>query len=251
MTTFFSAIMFCFQFVIIKVIMSFLHLEKGNYVADREIEKIIDEFFQEVGNKKIEIYNEFSLQHELGIFFRNSSQLKNKKIQFERNVKDFHLDEPKGGFIKKEIDITIFTEPKNDSWCRHKTKDLNDDPRPENLSYIFELKYPRNGQYPESMFSFCKDIAFLEQVVGKEKFKKGYFIAVASDPLFYKGGKTKEGIYKFFRTQNNDNNENINITGEIPKPTGSGGKPITIHGSYKAEWKQIKDDCFYCIIEIV
>ncbi len=47
----------------------------------------------------------------------------------------------------------------------------------ERLSAL-ELKYPRNGQVPESMFSFCKDIAFLEQL-GLSGFQSAYVLTVA------------------------------------------------------------------------
>lgn len=30
--------------------------------------------------------------------------------------------------------------------------------------YAIELKYPLNGQYPEQMFSFVKDIKFMEEM---------------------------------------------------------------------------------------
>lgn len=47
--------------------------------------------------------------------------------------------------IIKEIDISIFTED-------HTEK------------YAIELKCPLNGQYPEQMYSFVKDIKFMEQL---------------------------------------------------------------------------------------
>lgn len=47
----------------------------------------IETFFDQVRSGEIEIYNEFSLQHELGIFLRNLMQ--NHKVQFERNVSFF------------------------------------------------------------------------------------------------------------------------------------------------------------------
>lgn len=30
--------------------------------------------------------------------------------------------------------------------------------------YAIEIKFPTNGQYPEQMFIFCKDIKFLEEL---------------------------------------------------------------------------------------
>ncbi len=182
----------------------------------------IKDFFRKVDSGEIEIYNEFSLQHELGIFLREIPKFKNKKIQFERNVSKFNLD--KTEFVKKEIDISIFN------------KDM------DNLSCVMELKYPKNGQYPESMFSFCKDIEFLEQLV-KAGFKTGYFIAVADLPLFYSGGKSTKPIYGLFRQEQP-------ITGRILKPTGVGGKPITISGKYVAKWNTISGDMKYCIIKV-
>ncbi|MFH2113685.1 MAG: hypothetical protein ABIJ86_04175, partial [Spirochaetota bacterium] len=60
--------------------------------------EIIGRFADAVGRKEIEIYNEFSLQHEIGISFR--SQLPSQKVQFERNVSFFFRP---GEFIKREI----------------------------------------------------------------------------------------------------------------------------------------------------
>jgi hypothetical protein len=48
---------------------------------------LMNSFMKLILEEKIEVYNEFSLQHELGIFLRN--KLTNYKIQFERNTKFF------------------------------------------------------------------------------------------------------------------------------------------------------------------
>lgn len=107
-----------------------------------DIKKLIEIFFNLLKlNPEINefVYNEFSLQHELGVFLRQ--QLGHQyKIQFERNVRYFYAD---ANTIKKEIDIVI----------------VNDKEK-----YAIELKCPRNGQYPETMFSCIKDIRFMEQV---------------------------------------------------------------------------------------
>ena len=81
---------------------------------------------------------------------------------------------------------------------------------PQNAIAALELKYPRNGQYPEQMFSFCKDIAFLESLVASG-FQRAFFVAFADDKLFYEGGG--EGIYEFFRLGRE-------LHGTITKPTG-------------------------------
>ena len=115
--------------------------------------QLIEKFFEKIRNGGIEVYNEFSFQHELGIFLR--AQMPEKKVQFERNVSYFKLD--KADFVKKEIDIVIFSA--------------------ESLECVIELKYPRNGQVPETMFSFCKDIAFLEQLA-----LSGFMVPIDSLP---------------------------------------------------------------------
>ena len=190
------------------------------------IENLVKKFFGRVKRGKIEIYNEFSLQHELGIYLRG--HFKDLKIQFERNVEDFKLDKFK--FEKKEIDIVITSSDSSERHC------------------AIELKYPRNGQVPETMFSFCKDIAFLEQLVKSESgFHSAYFIAVAEHAHFYeKKGKT-DNIYRFFRTDEW-------MTGKIPKPTGTKEAKektsITINGRYKVKWLPIADSKKYLLIQV-
>lgn len=135
---------------------------------------LITPFVSAVADGRVEVYNEFSLQHELGIFLRsNTPQL---KIQFERNVSFFFGS--KSGFTKREIDISAYSS------------------NAKELSFAIELKYPRNGQHPEQMFSFCKDIAFVEELVSAG-FRRAAFVVFAEDPLFYRG--STDGIYGLFR----------------------------------------------------
>lgn len=54
-----------------------------------QLDLLITEFARTVTSGAIEIYNEFSLQHELGIFLR--MELPGRKVQFERNVSHFNL----------------------------------------------------------------------------------------------------------------------------------------------------------------
>jgi len=189
-----------------------------NLSCPMEIDRHITRFVEAVGSGAVEIYNEFSLQHELGVYLRDT--LDQCKIQFERNVSHFHL--AKSDFEKKEIDIAITSTPTGDP-----------------LSAI-ELKYPRNGQVPESMFSFCKDIAFLEQLV-TSGFRSAYFLAVADDPLFYSGSDA--GIYGLFRSCKP-------ITGSIRKPTGAKKKRVNIKGLYIANWLPISPDRRYCLVRV-
>lgn len=105
-----------------------------------DLKELINNFWDYQKKNNIELYNEISFQHELGIYLRNN--LPNYKIQFERNISYFfnNVKDTK----KKEIDIVIFKDDFSEK-------------------YAIELKYPKNGQYPEQMFSFIKDIKFMEQ----------------------------------------------------------------------------------------
>jgi len=169
---------------------------------------ILNDFVKEIANNTIEIYNEASIQFELAIFLRN--RLDNSfKIQLERNVSFFYSNVK--DFLKKEMDIVIFNPDKSIKMC-------------------IELKYPRSGQYPEQMFSACKDVKFLEQL--KESgFTACYFMMFAEDSPFYisKGGGQ---IYQLFRLDKR-------ISGSIQKPTGKKDKIINIYGEYKINWQSL------------
>lgn len=173
------------------------------------IEHIISNFMKHIIAGEIEVYNEFSLQHELGIFLRD--RLTDYKVQFERNTKFFGIS----GTLKHEIDIAIFND---------------------NERYAIELKYPLNGQYPEQMFSFVKDIRFMEELK-QAGFSSTYCLALVQDRNFFSGTK-QDGIYSFFRG-------NKPIHGIITKPTGHKDEQIQIEGNYCVEWKIEKDTAYY------
>ena len=175
-------------------------------------------FFLLVKKGEVEIYNEFSLQHELGVYLR--PEIPDLKVQFERPVSFFGLN--KEDLEKKETDISVYSED-------HSTK------------YVIELKYPRNGQHPEQMFSVCKDICFCEQLHQKG-FVNCFSIIVVDDPLFYEGEK-KTGIYQHFRSD-------VPVHGEIRKPTGKKDCSFKIKGSYPVIWESLKNNIKYAVVEI-
>lgn len=184
-----------------------------------DIKLLIKEFFESVASYQIEIYNEFSLQHELGIFLRE--RLSNYSVQFERNVSFFLNGE---SLVKKEIDIVVFNRDKTEK-------------------YAIELKCPRNGQYPEQLYSFVKDIKFMEQLV-EHGFIKTYSVAfVSARPYYF--GKTNTGIYRYFR------NENV-VYGTISKPTGfnKGLETITLSGRHDILWQTLDAQRKFFIVEI-
>lgn len=178
------------------------------------IKDLLYEFIGIVENGYVEVYNEFSLQHELGIFLR--SKLPGYKVQFERNTKFFGIN----GTIKHEIDIVVY----------------NDTER-----YAVELKYPMNGQYPEQMYSFIKDIVFMEQLK-MAGFNSTYCLTMVKDKNFYIGKKI-DGIYSYFRG-------NGVLCGTVKKPTGNTYESITLSNPYRIIWEGNTEQQRYYISDI-
>ena len=186
-----------------------------------DIPSLLEEFALHVAHADIEIYNEFSLQFELGIFLR--SRLGGQRVEFERNVVHFfqHKD-----FKKKEIDITVVDSSDRKPLC------------------AIELKFPRNGQVPEQMFTFCKDIMFLEQLK-KAGISNAFFIAFVDNKLFWEGPE-QGGIYQYFRGDSL-------IHGLIEKPTGEKNEkntPLAIQGQYKAAWRTVNQNLRWLLIKV-
>lgn len=119
--------------------------------------------------------------------------------------------------MKHEIDIVIYNEMER---------------------YAIELKYPLNGQYPEQMFSFIKDIRFMEELKA-EGFIGTYCMTVVQDKNFYSGAK-QDGVYAFFRG-------NEVAQGVITKPTGKRNDRVILAGAYEIEWQECGGMKFYVV----
>lgn len=178
------------------------------------IKELLYEFIGMIEDDQVEIYNEFSLQHELGIFLRE--QLPNYKVQFERNTKFFGIK----GTIKHEIDIVVYNDTEK---------------------YAVELKCPVNGQYPEQMYSFIKDILFMEQLKDNG-FDATYSLTMVNDKNFYSGKKV-DGIYSYFRGKDV-------LQGIIEKPTGKKEESVALNKQYSIKWEGNTDRLKYYIVDI-
>ena len=188
---------------------------------ENSINGLLFSFFHSLNNSGIEIYNEFSFQHELGIYLRE--KMPNHKVQFERNVSFFSNSNALPNTIKREIDISVFSESLAEK-------------------YAIELKYPHSGRYPETMYDFVKDIRFMEQlkIMG---FTQTYSIALVSDKLFYQGPETS-GIYRYFR-------KDYFVSGKVYKPTG-GNKNIefiSLDGTHNIKWYTLDEIRKFYIVE--
>ncbi len=184
-----------------------------------ELKAPLIEFMNQVSNGVIEIYNEFSVQFELAIFLR-ATLPQEYKVQLERNIHFFGLN--KQDFLKKEMDIVVFNPDLKEKHC-------------------IEIKYPINGQYPEQMFSICKDIKFLEELIDSG-FSDSYCLVVVNNPIFY-SNKGEEGIYRLFRKEKL-------LRGTIQKPTGKKDIFYLLKNDYKIDWKDISDTEKYFIASV-
>lgn len=180
----------------------------------------IHDFASGVSHGSVEIYNEASVQYELAMFLRRILPAE-YKVQLERNIEYFGLDRQL--FLKKEMDIVVFHKEYKERHC-------------------IEIKFPVNGQHPEQMFKICEDIRFLEQLT-EAGFRESYSLVLTADHLFYSDGGD-EGIYKLFR-------KNKQVSGMIQKPTGKKDKTVVLNGSYRLEWKTVRGDLKYFLVQVI
>ena len=195
------------------------------------MKELLEEFMhlKQTNGNNILVYNEISLQLELGLYLRQ----KGYTVRFERNIGEYVDDT--SDFVKKEIDIVAY-KGENEL---------------EAEKIAIELKFPRNGQYPEQMFSFIKDIKFMEQVknaklkdVCKEgKFTATYVLTLVDNKNFYLSNRGKNKIYSYFR-KNNDFRIQIPKDKDIIKPTGNKEecketiKQIKLNNQDNSTWEQ-------------
>lgn len=206
--------------------------------------ELIEKFIKEKINTEY-IYNEFSLQFELGIFLRNNGF----NVYFEKNVMAEFGKEYSKDFIKKEMDLYVIGK--------------------DNEKYAIELKYPTNGAYPKRMFQFLADIQFMESVKKKYSFTKTFCLTIINTdrkggPFMVIGLPQKNDelkpIYSFFRSSENSYNSSDQffaqqpIHGKINNPINSkkSTEPpfVKIEGSYNIEWNKANENFWYYLLEI-
>lgn len=148
-----------------------------------DLKTYIDEFMNSSIICDDNIYNEFSLQHELGIFLRFKLESQGFKVKFEKNVDEFKESEKKD-FVKKEMDLVVLNKSKNEK-------------------FAVELKFPTNGAHSKRMYDFIKDIKFMEQVKYDLNFTKTFCLCVVNSEKkgdgFRLGKVCSNDIFKYFR----------------------------------------------------
>lgn len=168
------------------------------------ISTIVEDFFDTLSTKVPSVYNESDLQHELGYSLRTSLP-EGWNVRFEQPVGSLFPGVKR--LTKKEIDLVIT------DGTRH---------------FAIELKCPRRGRHPETMFDVCKDLAFLEELV-EIGFAGGLFAIHVEDPLFYSGAG--DGIYAHFRSGKP-------LSDVVHKPTGKTASSLKLRGTYFVRWKE-------------
>ena len=197
---------------------------------------------EDVEEYNCNIYNEISLQHELGLFLREylegtwkiffeksmySNQ--NKKNDKKENTKENSL------WIKKEVDLVAI---------KYENGKISG-------KYAIELKFSKgiNARTPENMFDFIKDIHFMEQVKKYKDFTKTYNLIIVDSPKYYDKyyyeKKNRPYIYYIFKAESDGKIEIPKIPDNDKKkyihPTGnSESKEFILEKEYKNIcWKPI------------
>ena len=127
------------------------------------------------------IYNEFSLQHELGNYLRyklNKETNGNFEyfVIFEYNINELIENNSKIDTCKREIDILII-KYNTKKGCTEK-------------KYAIELKYLKNEAYPYRMFQCIKDMRFMNDVL-EAGIDESYCVVVTENRGFYESTSEK------------------------------------------------------------
>lgn len=155
------------------------------------------------------VFNEHGLQLELGIHLRCLGY----EIQFERPFKlENRSDTTKKP--KRELDMLVLRNG-------HRV--------------AVELKTPLAGRVPETMYDFCADIQFVEQLIAMQFADAGLCLLVTTDRQFWHSDLRGDGIYGYFR------NSAMLLNGAVGKPTGARDTIVVLAGSYNLApaWKPL------------
>lgn len=174
----------------------------------------INNFFNEIQQRPIELYSEFGLQLELALFLRTTYPDLIVRLEYP-TPKIFN---PLPQFIKKEIDIYITTR--------------------NGLRYVIELKLPKEDcGAPNEMYRAIQDVKFLEQL-RQNNIDGCYAILFTGRQAFWQAPNTNTGIYQFFNGQH-VNIQSLDIE-HLPNFLQRKG-PIFLNNNYQGIWNDYID----------
>ncbi len=170
---------------------------------------IIKDFLQRPSDQVGQIYNERSLQMEIGYYFR----CRGFSVEFE---KPFKVERPQGSTKTPKTYLDLFVTG-------------------ERRKLAIELKTPLNKRHPETLFDFCADLEFVESLVRSGEVDQGLCLLMTNDHVFWEDSGRGSGIHNFFRRSGEI------LTGKIIKPTGKKDTAVVLTGQYSLsdEWHSL------------
>lgn len=173
---------------------------------------LICSFFERAPDSCGPIYNERSLQLELACYFRAHGA----QVEFERS---FEIKALPGSTCTSKRNLDLFV-------------------RKGGQTTAIELKVPLNGQHPETLYSFCNDIAFVEGIVRAKQADSGFCLMVTNDPVFWTDSRRGSPVHDLFRCKGSC------LTGAIQKPTGQNKTTVILSGRYTPadRWISVRDN---------
>ena len=171
----------------------------------------IESFFLPSSTRRGPLHNERALQLELGLHLRSAGL----DVEFERPCEVIPLP---GSVRSNKLNCDIMVHSAG------------------NTSAI-ELKLPLNGRHPETLFDFCKDIAFIEGVVRGGFASQGFCLFVTNDHTFWQDSGRGSAIHDIFRKPDSE------LSGVVQKPTGTKDASVALRGRYVPAnwWKSVSD----------
>lgn len=189
------------------------------------MQSLISSFFVKAPDSCGPIYNERSLQLELGYYFRSN----HAQVEFER---PFNVTPLKGSTCRQKTNLDLLIGRSG-------------------RTTAIELKVPLNGRHPETLYDFCNDIAFVEGIVRGGLADEGLCILMTNDRVFWNDSGRGSEIHHLFRRKGSL------LTGAVKKPTGSADTTIVVSGLYSPadKWSAVRDarlmkDARYLVIEV-
>ena len=147
------------------------------------LEKLIDDFFERIEVKNIDLDNEDNLQRLISYYIEDNLP-SGYEVITEKNIKDICTTINKERGEKSEIDVCIINK--------------NNDEK-----YAIELKYlkkAKNGGVNKYMEEYLKDIHFMERLKKDGGFSNTYALVVTNDSSYYTdSGRNNVGLYDYFR----------------------------------------------------
>lgn len=170
-----------------------------------------------VNDAAIELYNEFSVYHEVGNHLQRLFTA-DFRINYMRPVQFFDIYAPTA---KTFIDIAIFDEEVD-------------------RYHAIEVVFIKDEPHLEKMFEICTGIRFMEELV-EYGWRESYVLLIADLPLERHPDGTHP--HPLFR------GETV-IEGEIQSPDERAQTILDIRGSYTIEWNALEDGFHYATIVV-